>query len=106
MNTQPKLPIVIEALVAAQNSYNSTAFAELFSPDAIVHDEGKTHTGTLEIKQWNEATNDKYRVTLEPKIYKSGILAVSVSGNFDGSPALLHYHFTFEDDKIKTLGIK
>ena len=103
--TQVQVPAVVNALITAQNDYDSTAFAGLFSNDAIVHDEGHTHTGILEIKAWIEAANAKYAAALEPKSYNDEVLEAVVSGNFEGSPATLHYHFTFDGDKIKALSI-
>jgi len=61
-----ELPKVIADLIAAQDKYDSKAFSETFSPDAIVHDEGKTYQGRAEIKQWNEMTNAKYKTKYEP----------------------------------------
>jgi NAD(P)-dependent dehydrogenase (short-subunit alcohol dehydrogenase family) len=40
-----KLPKIIAELIAAQDNYDSKAFAGSFSDDAIVHDEGKTYQG-------------------------------------------------------------
>jgi len=100
-----ELPAVVQALITAQNTYDSTAFAGVFTADAIVHDEGKTHIGTSEIKAWIEAANAKYAAALEPKSYDKEMLEAVVSGNFPGSPAILHYQFTFDGDRIKTLSI-
>ena len=104
-----ELPEIIMALLNAKNVYDSNAYSELFTINAVVHDEGKDYHGIAEIKKWNEATNKKYRVTLEPidflKRDKVSILTVRVTGNFDGSPATLKYNFTFEGEKIKTLDI-
>src|SRR5258708_4703806 len=61
-----KLPKLIADLLAAQDKYDSHAFAENFSDDAIVHDEGKTYHGKTEIRQWNELTNSKYKTKYEP----------------------------------------
>lgn len=105
-----EVPEIIKALLNAQNVYDSNAYSELFTIIAIVHDEGRDHHGIAEIKKWNEATNKKYGVTLDPinflKSDKQSILTVIVTGNFDGSPATLKYYFTFEDEKIKTLDIR
>ena len=103
------LPKVIAELIAAQDKYDSKAFSETFSPDAIVHDEGKTYQGRAEIKQWNEMTNEKYKTKYEPlEIQKEGeriVLTARVSGTFDGSPAIIKYVFKTKDDKIKSLQI-
>jgi hypothetical protein len=71
-----KLPKVIADLIAAQDKYDSQAFAENFSDDAIVHDEGKTYYGKTEIRKWNEMTNSKYKTNYEPiaDFSKGGLL--------------------------------
>ncbi len=109
MSENIAIPQLLTALVKAQNNHDSDKFAALFTTNAIVHDEGETHHGPAEIKQWNEAANEKYRATLESTEFltheNGGILTVTVSGNFAGSPALLKYAFTFDGEKIRTLSI-
>ena len=46
-----KLPKLIADLIATQDKYDSKTFAEIFSDEAIVHDEGKTYHGKTEIRQ-------------------------------------------------------
>jgi hypothetical protein len=103
------LPKVIADLIAAQDKYDSSAFSETFSPDAIVHDEGKTYQGRAEIKKWNEMTNAKYKTKYEPlEIENEGDkikLTARVSGTFDGSPAIIEYYFETKDRKIRSLKI-
>lgn len=103
------LPKVIAELIAAQDKYDSKAFAETFSDDAIVHDEGKTYRGRSEIRQWNEMTNAKYKTKYEPlEVTTEGTkiaLKARISGTFDGSPAIIKYHFETNDGKIKSLQI-
>lgn len=48
-----KLPKLIDDLIAAQDKYDSKAFAENFSDDAIVHDEGKTYHRKTKISRSN-----------------------------------------------------
>ena len=109
MSEKLELPQTIIALLKAQNEYDSIAYADLFATDAIVHDEGKDYHGKNEIKKWNETTNGKYRVTLDPIEFRNDdkqcVLTVMATGNFDGSPAPIKFNFTFENEKIKTLKI-
>ena len=104
-----KLPLVIADLIAAQDKYDSKAFSETFSDDAIVHDEGKTYRGRTEIRQWNETTNAKYKTKYEPLEVKSDgdkiSLTAKISGTFDGSPAIIKYHFETKEGKIRSLRI-
>jgi ketosteroid isomerase-like protein len=103
------LPKVIADLLAAQGKYDSAAFAENFSDDAIVHDEGKTYHGKKEIRQWNEMTNAKYKTKYEPlevSVNADSItLVAKISGTFDGSPATIKYHFETKQGKITSLKI-
>ncbi|HEY1196558.1 hypothetical protein [Flavobacterium sp.] len=46
------LPKVLTDLVNAQNSFDSSAYADCFSENAVVFDEGRTHNGRLDIQQW------------------------------------------------------
>jgi len=104
-----KLPKVIADLIAAQDKYDSKAFAETFSDEALVRDEGKTYRGKNEIRQWNEMTNAKYKTKYEPLDIKSEgdkvTLTARISGTFDGSPAIITYHFEIKDNKISSLQI-
>ena len=104
-----KLPKVIADLIAAQDKYDSKAFAENFSDNAIVHDEGKTYHGKTEIRQWNEMTNAKYKTKYEPLEVTTKedkiTLAAKISGTFPGSPAIIKYHFETKNGKITLLHI-
>ncbi|TDE17113.1 nuclear transport factor 2 family protein [Dyadobacter psychrotolerans] len=104
-----ELPKVIKALLSAQAAFNSEDYAKCFTPDAVVFDEGATHTGRQEIKHWNEKTNANYQITLEPVAYsaseQTSILKTEVSGTFPGSPIVLLYHFTLKDEMITALTI-
>jgi uncharacterized protein (TIGR02246 family) len=103
------LPKVIADFIAAQDKYDSKAFAETFSDDAIVHDEGKTYHGKTEIRKWNEMTNSKYKTKYEPiEVTTDGdkmILTANISGTFPGSPVMIKYHFETKNGKITSLQI-
>lgn len=60
------LPKLISDLVEAQNIHNGAAYASLFSDDAVVFDEGKTHKGKQEIQNWIEKSNQEYQSVLKP----------------------------------------
>lgn len=103
------LPNVIASLVAAQNTFDSQAYAACFTETAIVHDEGKTHTGRAEIQQWIAHANQAYQSTMQPKSYEvtatEALLTAEVSGTFPGSPAILHFHLSLKEDLIASLRI-
>src|SRR5258705_1446359 len=104
-----KLPKIIAELIAAQDKYDSKAFAETFSDDATVHDEGKTYHGKTEIRQWNEMTNAKYKTKYEPLEVTTNeekiTFTAKISGTFPGSPAIIKYHFETKHGKITSLRI-
>jgi hypothetical protein len=55
------------------------------------------------------ATIENYKFQFNPLSIKHDlaeiVLAVEVSGTFDGSPVTLDYHFAIEKDKIMSLAI-
>ena len=105
MNLQP----VLLSLVEAQNNHDSQAFSECFTDTAVVHDEGKTHTGKAEIRQWIEKSNREYNAVMKPLDFTQreaeSVLTAEVSGDFPGSPAVLKYHLALENDRISSLRI-
>ena len=103
------LPEIINRLLQAQAHFDNRAYADCFAETAVVYDEDATHGGKEQIRQWNEATNDKYQTVLEPIDFSQdgnkAFLTAKVSGTFDGSPVLLDYHFEIENRLIKSLEI-
>jgi hypothetical protein len=103
------LPNIILDLIAAQSNFDSKAYAECFSELALVFDENETHKGQNEIMKWNEKTNKMYQTQLEVLDFSivdtTTILTTKVSGNFEGSPIVLKYHFELKAGKIDSLKI-
>ncbi|PST83281.1 hypothetical protein C7T94_11875 [Pedobacter yulinensis] len=104
-----KLHKVVERFIETQNNHDSNAYVACFTDSAVVHDEGKTHKGKTEIRQWIEDANEKYQSFMEPLKYEAtgpkGILTAKVSGTFPGSPAVLQFHLVLEDDLIDSLKV-
>ena len=104
-----KLTPLVERFVATQNNFDSNGFATCFTPLAVVHDEGKTHTGRKEIQQWIEHSNEQYQSVLKPLEYKQsgdeGVLTAEVSGTFLGSPIVLQFHLTLKNELIDSLKV-
>ena len=104
-----KLRSVVTNLIAAQNSQDTRAYAACFTEAAIVHDEGKIHTGKTAIRTWNEESNRQYQTFLKPIGYRETangqLLRAKVSGNFPGSPAILQFQLSLEDGLISSLNI-
>ena len=101
------LPNVIADLAAAQNNFDSLAYANCFSETAVVFDEGKTHTGKTAIKNWIEKANLEYKAVMKPLEYSPAeqTLQAEVSGTFAGSPIVLTYQFELKDGQIQSLKI-
>lgn len=104
-----KIPNVIQELIKAQNTFDSVAYANLFSETSVVHDEGKTHSGRKEVEQWIAEANEKYKSILEPVAYTQkgykGVLTANVSGTFPGSPVVLKFNFEINDGIIQSLNV-
>lgn len=103
------LPKVVSDLVKAQNEFDSKAYADCFTETAIVHDEGKVHTGKTEIEHWIAESNENYRSTMKPLHFlengASAVLSAEVSGTFPGSPLALKFHFEIIDGLIQSLKV-
>ena len=99
------VPNIISDLLAAQAHFDSKAYADCFLETAFVFDENKTHKGHKEIEKWNEKTNEMYQSQLEVLDFKENTMIAKTSGNFEGSPIVLKYHFEFEREKIASLKI-
>lgn len=104
-----KLPQPLADYFAAKNRDDIDGMLAPFSSDAKVRDEGETHRGSAAIRDWMEATTRKYRVTVEVAAATvngdAWRIAGVVSGNFPGSPAMLHYNFTLTGERIARLEI-
>lgn len=90
-NRTMNLPKVVAALVKAQDNFDSMAYANCFTETAIVFDEGKTHNGKSEIKNWIEKANQEYEAKMKPLEYSETTqeLTTEISGKFPGSPIVL-----------------
>ncbi|GGN13677.1 hypothetical protein GCM10010967_57290 [Dyadobacter beijingensis] len=104
-----KLPELITRFVDTQNTYDSEAYITCYTETAIVHDEGKTHTGKEEIKAWIEDANERYRSVMKPLQYEEsdskGVLKAEISGTFPGSPIVLKFHLGLKDGLIDSLNV-
>jgi ketosteroid isomerase-like protein len=105
-----KLPRIINDYVNASNAHDVKCILACFSDDAVVRDEGKEFRGKEMIEGWLVKTIEKYKFQFKPVSVKDDntevVVAVQVSGTFDGSPVTLDYHFVIEGDKILSLTIE
>ncbi|HSV45121.1 MAG TPA: nuclear transport factor 2 family protein [Ramlibacter sp.] len=107
MNTL-MLPEPIAAYFAA-DELDPEALAQCFTAQAIVKDEGRTHTGLTAIKAWKAAASAQYTYTTQPFALQQQdgfqVVASRVVGNFPGSPVDLRYRFRHERGLIASLEI-
>jgi ketosteroid isomerase-like protein len=104
-----KLHGPISDYINASNAHDVKSILACFSDDAVVHDEGETLHGKKSIEGWIVKTIERYKFQFKPLRIKGDdpevVVAVEVSGTFDGSPVTLDYHFTVENEKILSLTI-
>jgi hypothetical protein len=88
---------------------DGAAIARCFTSQAVVKDEGQTHTGPAAIEAWKAAAVAKYSYTSEPFAVEQQnghyIVNSRLTGNFPGSPVDLRYIFRLERNKIAFLEI-
>jgi hypothetical protein len=103
------LPPTIASFIAASNARDLDAAVACFATDAVVEDEGETHRGLGEVRAWKQATEDRFRYTIDPtgidEREDRAIVSTTLTGNFPGSPVELEYEFTLADDMIEWLRI-
>jgi len=101
------LPSIIQKYVDASNQHDVPGILSCFSDDAVVHDEGREFRGIEVIESWTTKTIEKYEFQFKPVEMKGEepnlVVAIEVSGTFDGSPVTPDYHFTLANGKITSL---
>jgi hypothetical protein len=106
--TELNLPEPIAAYFEADKR-DGEAVARCFTKQAIVKDEGQTHSGTAAITAWKAAASAKYSYTSEPFAVEQRegryVVTSRLTGNFPGSPVDLRYTFGLERGKIAFLEI-
>jgi hypothetical protein len=102
------LPAPIAAYFAA-DAQGPDDVARCFTPNGVVRDERKTHTGRDAIKAWKAEASTLYTYTNDPFSVElvDGVHVVSshTVGNFPGSPLDLKLAFRLERGLIASLEI-
>lgn len=105
----PELQNTVATYLSTPKGQLSVALSEVFTSDAVVHDDGHTHMGINEIAAWaNEvATAFTFTRTVISAIVQpnAAVVRVRVKGDFPGSPVELHHHFSLTEDRIAALTI-
>ena len=106
--TDLKLPEPIAAYFDADKR-DGEAVACCFTTQAVVKDEGQTHSGPAAIKAWKTEASAKYSYVSEPFAVEQRegryIVTSRLTGNFPGSPVDLRFVFRLERGKIAHLEI-
>jgi ketosteroid isomerase-like protein len=107
---RPNLPPAVARFVDASNARDLEGFVACFAADAVVEDEGRTHTGADEVRAWKQATENRSSYTIDPTKLEQRdgqtILSATLAGNFPGTPVDLTYDLTIgADDAITALTI-
>ena len=103
------LPEPVAAYFEA-DARDSHAVARCFTQDAVVVDEGQSHVGVAAIEAWKSAASARFSYAVEPVSLETKgrtcVVSGRVTGDFPGSPVVLHYTFSLERGKIRSLEIK
>lgn len=98
---------LVDRYFALAPSDDVESYFALFCDDAIVEDDGQTHTGIDAIRQWRaEVPEVAYTVAEVVEVDGQPVATADVSGDFAGSPvALRHWFRKVRDGRIAHLVI-
>jgi hypothetical protein len=112
MSPNARIDLVLPPPIAAYfmaDTDDADAVARCFLDHGVVIDEHRTHHGRAAIARWKADATARYHYTSEPlSLEASGretAVTARVTGDFPGSPAILRYRFTLENDAIARLEI-
>lgn len=104
-----ELPESIASFFQASVEYDEELLTECFAKDAILQDEGMEYRGPSEISRHIIKANRDAAVTKELIGFKEKdglpVVTAMLSGDFEGSPLPLDFHFVLSGEKIKSLDI-
>ena len=103
------LPRPLIRYLDAKRAYDTDALLATLTSDAVIADEGSTHTGAGAIREWNERASKALKATYEleaaERVAESFVLTVKVAGDFPTSPVTLYFYATLRGDKIAAMTI-
>ena len=103
------LPHPIAAYYHASDVYDGVLLAGCFAEDAVLFDEGKEYHGPAAISKHILQANLEAKVNMDITHCADRnvgvVVTATLTGEFEGSPLALDFHFALEDGKIKTLNI-
>lgn len=109
-NNRYKLPQPIATFYHASDIYDNDLLASCFAEDTLLIDEGEEYHGPKAVSGHILEANRVAKVMTEITncVEKNGetIVTATISGNFNGSPIPLDFHFNISNGKIKNLNIE
>lgn len=102
------VPDAVNQYFAALNSRDADGLLALFTPDAVVVDEGETWCDASEIRTWVEKVAFRFQYTagvLGVETAEDGnyVVRVLLEGNFPGGVVELNVRFDTDGDRIRRL---
>jgi uncharacterized protein (TIGR02246 family) len=102
------VPDVINRYIAALNGRDPVELLALFTPDAVVVDEGETWRGTSEISTWVADIAFRFHYNAEVlRVETTGdgnyVARVCLEGNFPGGTVELNARFDVDEGRIRRL---
>jgi len=98
-----RLAGTVETYLTTPKNRLAPILDRLFTDDAVVHDEGRTHIGIDAVGAWTQGVAAAFsftRTIIDVKLRANAVVVrARLEGNFPGSPVELHHHFTLADDK-------
>jgi SnoaL-like protein len=104
-----RLPTVVNTYLTTPKADLGSLVSQLFTGDAVVHDEGRTHIGLDAIRAWTDGIASAFTftrtVTGTIVTDNAAIVSARLEGDFPGSPVDLHHHFSLAGNTISALTI-
>lgn len=103
-------PTAIERYFESDSRRDVEAILALFTPDAIVIDDGRTWQGSAQIRAWQlgPASQFEYTVTvfgIEATGDETYLASCRLDGNFPGGTTEVRFRFALSGDLIQRLEI-
>jgi hypothetical protein len=105
-----ELPDIITTFQQAHDRHDTDGAVATFVDDATVVDDGRTYTGTSEIRAWLDRAASEYTYTrslIGVDDHGDGTFTVRnhLEGDFPGGEVDLQYRFEVQGDLIRSLHI-
>ncbi len=105
------LPSAVVTYLDARDENRHDDATAVFAPDATVLDDGRTYSGTDEVRTWIATTSTAYtytstRIGQDAADDSRAVVLVRLDGNFPGGTVTLRYQFALRDGLVTRLAIE